>query len=67
MKDSTKITINYTVSQLTLIVFARNNINFFIFVGYAGSLDGHFIKHPRIMKKVQKELENIVGMDRMVE
>ncbi|KAJ0040037.1 hypothetical protein Pint_26771 [Pistacia integerrima] len=25
------------------------------------------IKHPEIMKKVQKELENVVGLDRMVE
>lgn len=25
------------------------------------------IKHPRIMKKVQEELETVVGMDRMVE
>jgi len=25
------------------------------------------IKHPRIMKKVQKELENVVGLERMVE
>ncbi|KAL5751721.1 hypothetical protein ACOSQ2_022228 [Xanthoceras sorbifolium] len=25
------------------------------------------IKHPRIMKKVQNELENVVGIDRMVE
>ena len=25
------------------------------------------IKHPRIMKKVQKELENMVGLERMVE
>ena len=25
------------------------------------------IRHPRIMKKVQKELENVVGLERMVE
>ena len=25
------------------------------------------IKHPRIMKKVQKELENVVGLERMVD
>ena len=25
------------------------------------------IMHPRIMKKVQKELENVVGLERMVD
>jgi cytochrome P450 len=43
----------------------------------AGSMDtsatviewalSELMKHPRVMKKVQKELEDVVGLERMVE
>ncbi|PQQ04864.1 cytochrome P450 CYP736A12-like [Prunus yedoensis var. nudiflora] len=46
------------------------------FAGHAGGLHGHIInngalaelmRHPKAMKKLQKELEDVVGLERMVE
>lgn len=57
--------------------FGRENVKAILLDMVVGSMDtsstsiewvlSELLKHPRVMNKVQKELENIVGMERMVE
>lgn len=76
-KDFVDIMLGFLGSEETEYRIGRDNIKAIILDMLVGSMDtsataiewtlSELIKHPRVMKKVQKELEEKVGMDRMVE
>lgn len=76
-KDFVDVMLEFLGSEETEYRIGRDNIKAIILDMLVGSLDtsataiewtlSELIKHPRVMKKVQKELEEKIGMDRMVE
>ncbi|XP_061949616.1 cytochrome P450 71AU50-like [Populus nigra] len=76
-KDFVDVMLDFLGSEETEYRIGRDNIKAIILDMLVGSLDtsataiewtlSELIKHPRVMKKVQKELEEKIGMDRMVE
>uniref|UniRef100_A0A6M2F8R3 Cytochrome P450 n=1 Tax=Populus davidiana TaxID=266767 RepID=A0A6M2F8R3_9ROSI len=76
-KDFVDVMLEFLGSEETKYRIGRDNIKAIILDMLVGSMDtsstaiewtlSELIKHPRVMKKVQKELEEKIGMDRMVE
>ncbi|KAJ7945346.1 Cytochrome p450 [Quillaja saponaria] len=76
-KDFVDVMLGFLGSEESEYRIERPHIKAIILDMLAGSMDttataiewalSELIKHPRVMKKVQKELENVVGMERMVE
>uniref|UniRef100_A0A2N9EUD0 Cytochrome P450 n=1 Tax=Fagus sylvatica TaxID=28930 RepID=A0A2N9EUD0_FAGSY len=76
-KDFVDVMLGFMGSEESEYRIERPNIKAIILDMLAASMDTsatsidwiltELIKHPRIMKKVQKELENMVGLERMVE
>nr|XP_034907420.1 cytochrome P450 71AU50-like [Populus alba] len=76
-KDFVDVMLDFLGSEETEYRIGRDNIKAIILDMLVGSMDtsataiewtlSELIKHPRVMKKVQKELEEKIGMDRMVE
>ncbi|GMY11273.1 cytochrome P450 71AU50-like [Fagus crenata] len=76
-KDFVDVMLGIMGSEESEYRIERPNIKAIILDMLAASMDTsataidwiltELIKHPRIMKKVQKELENMVGLERMVE
>ncbi|KAL5751712.1 hypothetical protein ACOSQ2_022219 [Xanthoceras sorbifolium] len=76
-KDFVDLMLSFMGSEETEYRIDREHIKAIILDMLAAAMDSTaatiewglsvLIKHPRIMKKVQNELENVVGKDRMVE
>ncbi|PON33578.1 Cytochrome P450, E-class, group I [Parasponia andersonii] len=76
-KDFVDVMLSFMGSQQSAYCIERQNIKAIILDMLAASMDtsataiewaiSELIKNPRIMKKVQEELETVVGMDRVVE
>ncbi|KAL7230814.1 hypothetical protein ACSBR2_009156 [Camellia fascicularis] len=76
-KDFVDIMLAYMDSQQSKFQIDRNHVKSLILDMLAASMDtsstaiewvlSELPKHPQVMKKVQNELEKIVGLDRMVE
>ncbi|VVA28800.1 PREDICTED: cytochrome [Prunus dulcis] len=76
-KDFVDVMLGFMGSEESEYRIERSNIKAIILDMLAGAMDttataiewtlSELIKHPRVMKKVQKELENVVGMEREVE
>ncbi|BBH09278.1 Cytochrome P450 superfamily protein, partial [Prunus dulcis] len=76
-KDFVDVMLGFMGSEESEYRLERSNIKAIILDKLAGAMDtkvtaiewtvSELIKHPRVMKKVQKELENVVGMEREVE
>uniref|UniRef100_A0A2N9EUF5 Cytochrome P450 n=1 Tax=Fagus sylvatica TaxID=28930 RepID=A0A2N9EUF5_FAGSY len=76
-KDFVDVMLGFMGSEESEYRIERPNIKAIILDMLAASMDTsataidwiltELIKHPRIMKKVQKELENMVGLERMVQ
>ncbi|PRQ32149.1 putative cytochrome P450 [Rosa chinensis] len=76
-KDFVDVMLSFMGTQESEYLIERSNIKAIILDMLVASMDtsattiewalSELIKHPQLMKKVQKELENVVGMERMVE
>ncbi|WCJ38665.1 Cytochrome P450 71AU50 [Euphorbia peplus] len=76
-KDFVDIMLEYMRSEESEYLFDRDNIKAILLDMLTGSMDTtalsidwaltELMRHPKLMKKVQKELEEKIGMDRMVE
>ncbi|KAJ6678039.1 CYTOCHROME P450 93A3-LIKE [Salix viminalis] len=76
-RDFVDVMLDFVGSEETEYRIGRDNIKAIMLDMLAGSMDtsataiewtlSELIKHPRAMKKVQRELEEKIGMDRMVE
>nr|POE84778.1 cytochrome p450 [Quercus suber] len=76
-KDFVDVMLGFMGSEESEYRIERPNIKAIILDMLAASMDTsataidwmltELIRHPRIMKKVQKELENVVGLERMVD
>ncbi|XP_041004991.1 cytochrome P450 71AU50-like [Juglans microcarpa x Juglans regia] len=76
-KDFVDVMLSFMGSEESEYLIERSNIKATILDMLAASMDTsataidwaltELMKHPRIMKKLQKELENVVGLKRMVE
>ncbi|XP_059432653.1 cytochrome P450 71AU50-like [Corylus avellana] len=76
-KDFVDVMLRFMGSQESEYRIERSNIKAIMLDMLAGSMDtsataiewalSELMKHPRVMKKVQKELEDVVGLERMVE
>ncbi|KAJ9177668.1 hypothetical protein P3X46_012860 [Hevea brasiliensis] len=76
-KDFVDVMLGFVGSEVSEYHIGRDNIKAIILDMLAGSMDtsaaviewalSELIIHPRVMKKVQKELEEKVGKERMVE
>ncbi|WCJ31803.1 Cytochrome P450 71AU50 [Euphorbia peplus] len=76
-KDFVDVMLAFMGSEESEYCIGRDNIKAIMLDMLAGSMDtsataidwtlSEIMKHPRIMKKVQNEMEQKVGMDRMVE
>ncbi|XP_002532045.3 cytochrome P450 71AU50 [Ricinus communis] len=76
-KDFVDVMLGFMGSEVSEYHIGRDNIKAIILDMLAGSMDtsaaviewalSELLKHPGVMKKVQKELEEKVGMTRMVE
>ncbi|KAG2716522.1 hypothetical protein I3760_03G130800 [Carya illinoinensis] len=76
-KDFVDVMLSFMGSEESEYLIERPNIKAIILDLLAASMDtsataidwalSELMKHPRIMKKLQKELENVVGLKRMVE
>ncbi|XP_050207976.1 cytochrome P450 71AU50-like [Mercurialis annua] len=76
-KDFVDIMLGFVGSEISEYHIGRDNIKAIILDMLAGSMDtsaaviewalSELLKHPRVHKKVQKELEEKIGMNRMVE
>ncbi|KAF5480778.1 hypothetical protein F2P56_001494, partial [Juglans regia] len=76
-KDFVDVMLSFMGSEESEYLIERSNIKATILDMLAASMDtsataidwalSELMKHPRIMKKLQKELENVVGLKRMVE
>ncbi|PRQ48908.1 putative cytochrome P450 [Rosa chinensis] len=76
-KDFVDVMLGFMGSQESEYKIERSNIKAIILDMVAGAMDtsataiewtlSELIRHPRVMKKVQKELEDVVGMERMVD
>ncbi|KAG7983078.1 hypothetical protein I3843_04G086000 [Carya illinoinensis] len=77
IKDFVDIMLRFMGCEDSEYHVERSNIKAIILDMLAGSMDttattiewaiSEVIKHPRVMKKLQKELEDVVGLERMVE
>ncbi|XP_041008195.1 cytochrome P450 71AU50-like [Juglans microcarpa x Juglans regia] len=77
IKDFIDVMLSFMGSEDSEYRVERSNIKAIILDMLAGSMDttatavewtiSEVIKHPRVMKKLQKELEDVVGLERMVE
>ncbi|KAL6199459.1 hypothetical protein ACLB2K_029243 [Fragaria x ananassa] len=75
--DFVDVMISFTGTQESEYLIELSNIKAIMLDMLAGSMDtsattvewalSELIKHPQLMKKVQNEIENVVGMERMVE
>ncbi|XP_062149139.1 cytochrome P450 71AU50-like [Alnus glutinosa] len=76
-KDFVDVMLSFMGFEESEYRIERSNIKAIILDMLAGSMDtsatviewalSELMKHPRVMKKVQKELEDVVGLERMVE
>ncbi|CAL5368738.1 unnamed protein product [Camellia sinensis] len=76
-KDFVDIMLAYMDSQQAEFQIDRNHVKAVMLDMLAASMDtsstaiewvlSELLKHPQVMKKVQNELEKVVGLDRMVE
>ncbi|KAK2655921.1 hypothetical protein Ddye_008973 [Dipteronia dyeriana] len=76
-KDFVDVMLDFMGSEETEYRIDREHIKAIILDMLAAAMDtsatavewalSELIKHPRVMKKVQQELQNVVGLDRMVE
>ncbi|KAL6225247.1 hypothetical protein ACLB2K_004098 [Fragaria x ananassa] len=76
-KDFVDVMLGFMGSKESEYKIERSNIKAIILDMVAGAMDtsataiewtlSELMRHPRVMKKVQKELEDVVGMDRMVD
>ncbi|KAL5820335.1 hypothetical protein ACOSQ3_022217 [Xanthoceras sorbifolium] len=76
-KDFVDVMLEFMGSEETDYRINREHVKAIILDMLAAAMDtsatavewtlSELIKHPRVMKKVQEELENVVGLDRMVE
>ncbi|XP_059432123.1 cytochrome P450 71AU50-like [Corylus avellana] len=76
-KDFVDVMLSFMGSQESEYRIERSNIKAIILDMLAGSMDtsatviewalSELMKNPQVMKKVQKELEDVVGLERMVE
>ncbi|KAF5442781.1 hypothetical protein F2P56_035403 [Juglans regia] len=77
IKDFVDVMLSFMGSEDSEYDVERSNIKAIILDMLVGSMDttataiewaiSEVIKHPRVMKKLQKELEDIVGLERMVD
>nr|QUN00503.1 cytochrome P450 736A266 [Tripterygium wilfordii] len=77
VKDFVDVMLGIVGSEETEYSINRGNIKAVILDMLAGGMDTSFtsvewtmselLRHPRVMEKLQKELEEVVGMNRMVE
>ncbi|KAB2605944.1 cytochrome P450 CYP736A12-like [Pyrus ussuriensis x Pyrus communis] len=76
-KDFVDVMVAFMGSEDSDYRIERTNIKAIMLDMFAGSMDttsttvewalSELMRHPQVMKKVQKELENVVGLNRMVE
>ncbi|KAM1052641.1 hypothetical protein ACFX13_000235 [Malus domestica] len=76
-KDFVDVMLGFMGSVESEYRIERSNIKAIMLDMLSGSMDttatstewtlSELLKHPQVMKKVQKEIENVVGMERMVE
>ncbi|KAB2597285.1 cytochrome P450 CYP736A12-like [Pyrus ussuriensis x Pyrus communis] len=76
-KDFVDVMLGFMGSAESEYRIERSNIKAIMLDMLSGSMDttatstewtlSELLKHPQVMKKVQKEIENVVGMERMVE
>ncbi|KAG6657465.1 cytochrome P450 71AU50-like [Carya illinoinensis] len=77
IKDFVDVMLNFMGPEDSEYHIERSNIKAIILDMLAGSMDttataiewaiSEVIKHPRVMTKLQKELEDVVGLERMVD
>ncbi|XP_041008191.1 cytochrome P450 71AU50-like isoform X2 [Juglans microcarpa x Juglans regia] len=77
IKDFVDVLLSFMGSEDSEYLVERSNIKAIILDMLVGSMDtsatsiewaiSEVIKHPWVMKKLQKELEDVVGLERMVE
>ncbi|GLT44008.1 hypothetical protein SLA2020_179270 [Shorea laevis] len=76
LKDFVDVMLDLMGSEETSYQLEKDNIKAIILDMLVGGMDtsataiewtlSELIKHPRVMKKVQKELEEVIGLERMV-